>query len=187
MKLTKSNFGWIFATFGLLILLGVSIYLGISGWYFKNDLSYTTDMEIGKSISVDVKGDQANAISFNIDGSYLNGFELPQIISVKNSGENEIFLRAKVYVYTSNNQYYKMKINSTSNWNYNLEDDYYYFNDKLIGSDKVALCSSIMFDEDGAYVTDVKYIVTFIFEALNLDQDVEKIWGINPINDLTNI
>ena len=44
-----------------------------------------------------------------------------------------------------------------------------------------------MFDEDGAYVTDVKYIVTFIFEALNLDQDVEKIWGINPINDLTNI
>ena len=109
MKLTKSNFGWIFATFGLLILLGVSIYLGISGWYFKNDLSYTTDMEIGKSISVDVKGDQANAISFNIDGSYLNGFELPQIISVKNSGENEIYLRAKVYVYTSNNQYYKSK------------------------------------------------------------------------------
>lgn len=188
MKLTKSNFGWIFATFGLGILLAVSIYLGVSGWYFKNDLSFTTDLELGKSICVSVAENQANAVSFNLDGSYLNGFKLPQIVSVRNSSsEKDIFLRAKVYVYTSGNQVYKMNIDNTVNWIYNLNDDYYYFNSTLTSEDKVALCSSVSFDEEGSYVTNVKYIVTFVFEALDSSEDVERLWGINPLNDLTNI
>ena len=188
MKLTKSNFGWIFATFGLCILLIISVYLGVSGWYFKNDLSYTTDLEIGKSICIGIKENQANAVSFNLDGSYLNGFKLPQIVSVRNSSsEKDIFLRAKVYVYTSDSQVYKMNIDNTANWTYNLEDDYYYFNSTLAREDKVALCSSIAFDEEGSYVTNVKYIVTFVFETLSSSEDVERLWGINLLKDLTNI
>ena len=185
MKLTKSNFGWIFATFGLAVLLAISIYLGVSGWYFKNDFSYTTDLELGKSVLIEATQNQANAVSFTVDGSYLNGFMLPQIVSIKNVSDQGVYLRAKAYVYTSNGQYYDVEIDSTTNWVY-TEDGYYYFNDTVISDEKVTLCKAIMLGDEDEYLTNVKYIVTFVIEALDIEQNVEALWGVNPLNDLTS-
>ena len=100
MKVNKDNFGWIFTSCALAILLGLSIYLGITGWYFKTDKSYTTDLELGKTVQFEVDKNQSNAISFNIDGSYLSGDRLPQIIAVKNASDSNLFLRAKIFIYT---------------------------------------------------------------------------------------
>ena len=70
-NLSKTNYALVFISVSLALLLGLSIYLGVSGWYFKNDLSYTTDLELGKTVQVDVKKNEANSISMNFDGSFL--------------------------------------------------------------------------------------------------------------------
>ena len=68
MKIKKENYVWIFATVMMALLLALSIYLGISGWYFKTDYSYTTDLELGKNVQLGVKKNQANSIYMNLYG-----------------------------------------------------------------------------------------------------------------------
>ena len=105
MKFSKDNFGWIFACAILLILLALSIYLGLSGWYFENDRNFTTDMQLGKTVQIGVEQNSANAVSFNLDGSFLAGERLPQIVSVKNTDDQtDLFLRAKIFIYSGGNK-----------------------------------------------------------------------------------
>ena len=126
MKLSKENFGWIFTSVGLAILLALSIYLGLSGWYFENDRSFTTDIELGKTVQIGVDKNQANAISFNLDGSFLSGERLPQLVSIKNMDEIEdVYLRAKIYIYSGTNQTLEMNMVETVNWVYNESDGYF--------------------------------------------------------------
>ncbi len=186
MKIDKNNFIWIFSSAILAILLAVSIYLGISGWYFKTDFSYTTDLILGKTISTTIKKNQAQGISFNIDGSYLSGQKLPQIVSIKNEEEiDEIYLRAKVYIYSGDNKTLNVNVEPTVNWNKNEIDGYYYFNNLLPSSEKVTFCSNIVLDENENYKTDTKYIVSIIFESLSKDESPLEFWQFNPINNLT--
>lgn len=182
MKFSKENFGWIFISCALAILLGLSIYLGISGWYFRTEKSYTTDLELGKSIQFGVNKNESNAISFSLDGSFLSGERLPQIVSVKNMDEtSNVYLRAKIYIYTGDNQTLKMNLVETVNWTYNEKDGYYYFNEVLTPQNKVALCSYVFIDEETQLQTNTKYIVTILAEAIDENQDVERIWNHNPI------
>lgn len=182
MKLDKSNFAWIFTCIVLSILLGLSLYLGISGWFFKNENAYTTDLEIGKTIQIDIGKNQANAVSLNLDGSYLEGERLAQIISVKSmEDEQDLYLRAKIFVYTSDNQTKKMDIVETVNWTFDNEDNYFYFNDILNPNNKISLCSYLIVGEGSKLISSKKYIVTVVIESLDKTQDVEKIWGKNPI------
>lgn len=184
MKFNKDNFGWIFTTFGLAVLLALSIYLGVSGWYFKTDMSYTTDLELGKTVQFGVKKNQANAISFSLDGSFLSGERLPQLISVKNlDDESNLYLRAKVYLYTGDNQTFDMGIIETVNWTYQ-DDGYYYFNDLLTPQNKVALCSYVFIDESTNLQTNTKYIVSVVVESLEENLDVTQIWQHNPIQNV---
>lgn len=184
MKFNKDNFGWIFVSCALAILLGLSIYLGISGWYFKTEKSYSTDIELGKTVQFGVKKNQANSISFNLDGSYLSGERLPQLISVKNLDEkSDVYLRAKIFIYTGDNQTKKMNLVETVNWTYQ-EDGYYYYNELLTPLNKVALCSYVFIDEETELQTDTKYIVSIVLESLDKNQDVSQIWGYNPIQNV---
>ena len=184
MKVNKENFGWIFTTCLLAILLGLSIYLGISGWYFKTEISYTTDLELGKSVQFGIDKNQSNAISFNLDGSYLAGDRLPQLVSVKNiNEESSLYLRAKIFIHSGDNQTLKMNMVETVNWTYQ-EDGYYYFIDLLTPQNKTALCSYVFIDEDTDLQTNTKYIVTIIVESLDDNQDVSQIWGINPVENV---
>jgi len=51
-----------FVTVLFALLLALSIYLGISGWYFKTDISYTTDLQLGKNVQIGVKENQASSV-----------------------------------------------------------------------------------------------------------------------------
>lgn len=184
MKLSKENFGWIFACFALAVLLAISIYMGATGWYFENDRSFTTDLELGKTMQIGVKKNEANALSFNLEGSYLSGERLPQLVSVKNlDQQSDVYLRAKVYIYSGSNQILDMNMVETVNWQYDEEDGYFYFNSLLTPENKVALCSYIFIDEDANLHTDTKYIVTFVIESLDSTQDVALVWGKNPLQN----
>jgi len=65
MKQDRVYHGWLFATVALLIMLGISIYLGVSGWYFNTDFSQVCDLELGKNIEVSIK-DIYNYILFEL-------------------------------------------------------------------------------------------------------------------------
>ncbi len=184
MKFTKSNFGWIFTCFALVVLLGIAIYLGVSGWFFKNDISYTTDLELGKTVTTDIKKNQASAVTLTLDGAYLPGERLPQIISVRNGdGEDNVYLRAKIYIYTGTNITMDMDIVETVNWTYNENDGYYYLNDTVLPNAKVTLCSHVIMG-DGDFSGHTKYLLTVVFEALSVEEDVETIWGTNPLESV---
>lgn len=185
MKINKSNFGWIFACCVLFVLLGLSLYLGVTGWFINTDISYTTDLELGKTLQIDVKKDMANAASINIDGSFLEGQSLPQIVSIKGlQDDGNMYIRAKVFVYTSSNETKKIDITETSNWQYNEDDSYYYFNDVLAPNDKVSLCSNIIINEGTNLNTGKKYIVTFVIEAIDESHDIIALWGKNPVENI---
>ena len=185
MKINKQNFGWIFTSAFLAILLALSLYLGISGWFFKTDISYTTDLELGKTVEMGIKKNQANTIALNIEGSLLAEEKLPQIISIKNLDDNEnLYLRAKIYIYSGDGRTLKMNLVETPNWEYDEEDGYYYFTDKLALSDKVALCSHIFIDKDTHLKTYSQYIVSIVVESLDTNQNIENIWGKNHIKNI---
>ncbi len=185
MKINKSNFGWIFTCFAFLVLLGIAIYLGVSGWFFKNDLSYTTDLELGKTISTSIKKNQAQSISLTFDGSFLPGERLPQIVSVTNGDDSDaLYVRAKVYVYNGDNVTQDMDIVETINWTYNEDDGYYYFNDLLSVDAKAALCSYVIIGQESTFSGHNKYILSIVFESLSQSLDVESIWGINPLENV---
>ena len=183
MKFSKDNFGWIFACAILLILLALSIYLGLSGWYFENDRNFTTDMQLGKTVQIGVEQNSANAVSFNLDGSFLAGERLPQIVSVKNTDDQaDLFLRAKIFIYSGGNQTLPMNMAETVNWVYNQNDGYFYFNSTLPPQNTVALCSHVFIDENTTLYTDTKYIVTIVVESLSTTQPIQSIWGTTPQN-----
>ena len=185
MKFSKDNFGWIFTCVGLAILLALSVYMGISGWYFENDRSFSTDIQLGKTMQIGIKKNEANAVSFNLDGSFLAGERLPQLVSIKNLDEIEdVYLRAKIFIYSGTNQTIKMNMVETINWQYNQDDGYFYFNSLLTPQNKVALCSYVFVDEDAILYTDTKYIVTIVIESLDSAQDAEGIWGNNPVENV---
>lgn len=185
MKISKDNFGWIFTCVGLAILLAFSVYMGLSGWYFENDRSFTTDIEIGKTVQIGVKKNEANAVSFNLDGSFLEGERLAQLISVKNLDEfDDVYLRAKIYIYSGSNQTLEMNMVETVNWQYNENDGYFYFDSLLSPQNKVALCSYVFVDEDTTLYTNTKYIVTVLIESLSKDVDITSIWSNYPVENV---
>jgi len=181
MKLSKEKAGFLFVISLLAVLLGVSIYLGITGWYFYSEDNYTTDLQLGKTLQTEIKGNQSTAISQNIQGSFLPGDVLPQVIAVKNEGENSIALRAKVYINSGSNVSLPLNILTSSNWQYNEGDGYYYYNDYLLSQNKATLCTNIVMPGAPILQTTKKYIATFVFEALDEKQNIVNIWEFNPI------
>lgn len=180
MKINKSNFGWLFACIGLFILLAISIYLGVRGFFFKTQNSYTTDLKLGQTIEGGLNKNQATSMSLNFSGDFLPGEKLPQIVSVKNSSNEDLFVRAKVFIYNSQNQTQEINVIENSNWS-KQEDGYFYLTDLISKEQKVNFCSHIIASEDFVTLSWKKYIVTFVFETLDSESDVISLWGINPI------
>lgn len=184
MKINRENATWVFVVAVLVILLGLSIYLGASGWYFSSETNYTTDFQIGKTVQVAVQENEAEAIALNLEGSFLPEEKLPQIIAVKNgSAEKGVFVRAKAKIENEMGEN-QLWLAQTSNWFYNEEDGYYYYSDLLTSQNKVSLCSYVYTDKSVLFQSSKRYMITIIFETLDENQDVISLWGINPIQSV---
>lgn len=182
MKINKSNFGWLFACIGLAILLALSVYLGVSGFFFKNNNSFSSDLVLGQSIEGSLKKNQATSISVNFSGSFVPNEKLAQIVSVKNTDENSnLYVRAKVYAFTSLNNMEEVDIIENSNWTKN-DDGYFYYNDLISPQQKINFSSFVIMGQN--YVSWKKYILTFVFETLDDKNDVLSIWGENPLENV---
>ncbi len=188
MKKDKSFYGWLFTCVSLAILLGVSIYLGLSGWYFKSDRSLESDLKLGETVQVDIDKNQSSCVSFTFAGSYLPGEKLSQIIAVKNLNDSQgLYVRAKVNVFSKVSDNHDLSLLETINWTYH-EDGYYYFDSLLSPLSKANLCSDIIIGEDSIFQSSKNYILNVTFEALDETIDVKNLWGYDPIkleNELT--
>ncbi len=185
MKKNKPMHGWLFAVISLVILLGISVYLGVSGWYFTTDFSQNNDLVLGNNVEIAVKKNESATASFSFSGGIIPGEKLPQIVSIKNmSEEGKTFLRAKIYIFMADSSLATMSLVTSNNWVYN-EDGYYYFTDELISQGKANLASHIVMDENSALCGEKNYIMTILVESVDTTLQVQDIWGINPL-DLKN-
>lgn len=185
MKIDKNNFGWLFTCVGLVILLGISIYLGISGFFFQTEDTYTTDLVLGQNIESAIRKNQATSISVNMSGGFLPEERLAQVVSIKNLElDNSLYLRAKVFIYSSQNQTEEIDVVENSNWTKN-EDGYYYYNELLSPLEKANFSTFIIApSQDFVTASWKKYIVTFVFESLDSSVDVENLWQNNPVQNV---
>ncbi|MBE7073678.1 MAG: hypothetical protein E7379_01100 [Clostridiales bacterium] len=183
MKVNKEKAGCLFVIVFLTVALGVSIYFGISGWYFYSETNYVTDLSLGKTVQANIKGNQANAVFFNLEGSYLPNSKLPQVISVNNISESPLFIRAKCCILSSANSTSPLELSLNSNWEYRQEDGYYYYNNNLEMQSKTTLCDFIIMPSDLFIQSNKKYIVSVVFESLNGSQDATVLWGYNPLGN----
>lgn len=182
MKKTDSTFGWLFAVILLSCLLALSIYLGVTGWYFSSSFSQVGDIVLGNTIDLQINKNSAGGTAFSFSGGYLEGEKLPQIINVRNGDDDtSLYLRAKVYVYMSDNAIANMALVTNENWVYNQEDGYYYFNDKLLPQGKVGLATHVVIGEGSNLSGDKKYIMTVLVESLDGEKDISEYWGYSQI------
>ena len=182
MKKTDKQFGWLFAVITLSCLLALSIYLGVSGWYFSSGFSQEGDIILGNSVDLSIGKNSATSTSFSFSGGYLEGEKLPQIINIKNAEDDgQLYLRAKVYVFMSDNAIANMSLVTNENWAYNPEDGYYYYNDKLIAQGKIGLATHVVIGEGSSLSGDKKYIMTVLVESLDAQKDIADYWGYSQI------
>ena len=182
MKKNKSFYTWLFIVIVLSILLILSIYLGISGWYFSNDNSRVTDFQLGNNIEIECNKNKANAVSLNFNGSIISGEKLKQVVALKNfDQEGDIYVRAKCYVYSSANEKEPISLITTEDWQFNKEDGYYYFKESIPAQNKITLCKMLYLDEEYTLSSNQNYIITFLIESLSVDHTIETFWGYNFI------
>ena len=175
--MNKKLFGWLFAVIMLVILLGISLYLGLSGWFFTTNFSQSDELVLGNTVEIHIKNNQASTASFAVSGAFLQGEKLPQIISVKSDEEEgDMYVRAKVYTFMQDSSLADISLITNANW-IQAGDGYYYFTDKLLAQGKIGLSSHISVDH--LFVGDKRYIVTVVIEGMRADLDEKDIWGVD--------
>ena len=118
----------------------------------------------------------------DFNGAFISGEKLDQVVSIKNFDQiNDVYVRAKGFVYSSSNQYEPISFVTTENWIFNENDGYYYFKDSIPAQNKISLCSQIFLDEQYTLTSSSKYIITFLAESISVDNSIESFWGYNFI------
>lgn len=174
-KLSKRDYGFIFAIVVLVILLGVSLYLGISGWFYSNISPVKSDMQLGKTVNVSLQETGAQALSFTFPGNYLPGQKLPQYINISNNSGKDLHVRAKAVVFSYEDGEKQIEVGISEHWTQNNE--YYYFDQPLLQANKVALGTYVRLSEDEYYNSEKSYVLTIVVEALDASLDRQQIWG----------
>lgn len=184
MKISKDNFGWLFTCVGLLILLALSVYLGVSGFFFKTGDSYSSDLILGQTVENGIKKNQASSYSLNMPGGYLPNERLSQIVSIKNLEESgSLYIRAKVFICSAQNQINEIDVIENSHWT--KKDDGYFYYDSLLLPQEKSIFSTFIIAPGEEFLASSwkKYVLTFVFESLDGNCDVESLWGYNPIQN----
>ena len=80
----KSTYPWLFSVIILVVLLLVALYLGYSGYFFSiSMMNAPTDIQVGDTVQINLSPNETSVVSFTLDGAYLPGERIPQIIQLK--------------------------------------------------------------------------------------------------------
>lgn len=176
MKLEKKDKVYIFFIVILSVLLMGLFLLTISGWFYSDNRTGGTNLEIGNSSVIEVDGMDIGVLSFNFDGAILAGEYIKQNISVKNSGEDELYLRAKITLFSSNHKENPIFFKTNASWTL-FDDGYYYFSDSVESLGTVALASGLVVSNEKQLASRENYILTIVVESLSTRYDRLEAWG----------
>ena len=174
-KLSKATYGFIFAIVALVILLGISLYLGLSGWFFANTTRLESDLVLGQTVNMTLSGSEARVVSFTFPGNLLPGQKLEQFINITNAADDDLHVRAKAVIFDHSDGEIGVEVGISSHWT--EHDGYYYFDEPLLKANKISLGSFIKLLPDKYYNSKKSYILTIVVEALDKDLDRSVIWG----------
>ncbi|MBQ8844586.1 MAG: hypothetical protein IJ008_01060 [Clostridia bacterium] len=177
MKKDKTYYGFLFTIVVLFILLGISIYLGMSGWFYSiSSTDADIDLMLGKKVVVAVEPNQTSAVSFGLKGEYIPHEKLTQTIKINAENLNkDVYIRVKGFLFNSQNNISEIEFETTENWIY--DDGYYYFTDLLKGGNNITFSSNVIVPDNVVLRSDKSYLVTVVVEALDTSFDSELIWG----------
>lgn len=173
----NERFAYIFAIIGLSILLGIFIYLGATGWFFRATLGRAVDPDIGTTQTISVKDTEAKALSFTFNGSIINGEKIRQNINIKNGEEKDLYVRARAILYTSQDGELEIEIGVNANWT--EQEGYYYYDGILQSGATIGLGSYVQIHEGYKFDSNKKYIINIIVETLDSSLDKEAVWMSN--------
>ena len=174
-KLKKSTYGFIFAIVVLVIALAVSLYLGLSGWFYSNTSKMSSDMQLGTTANLTLNGNESQVVSFTISGAYLPGHDLKQYINVTNESNKPLFVRAKATIFCYDAGECKVELGISEHWTEN--GDYYYFDEAVPVSNKISVASYVKLMDDQYFDSQKNYVLTVVVEGLDAELDRTQIWG----------
>lgn len=174
-KLSKTTYGFIFTIILLVLTLGVVLYLAISGWFYTNTTQLKSDMEIGQTVNIDMRDNEAQVVSFTVPGAYLPGQKIDQFINITNISDKDLYLRAKIVLFDFETGEGKMQAGITEHWT--ERNGEYFFEDKLLKSNKIAFASYIKLLDEKYFDSTKSYIISVVVESLDSTLDRTQIWG----------
>lgn len=176
ISMKKNSVGWLFAVIILSILLVLSFALGMSGYYYSiTYLNSNTDLVVGENVSIVAKPNQASVVSMTFDGAFLPGENIPQVVQiVSHDLEKDLKVRVKAEIFYDED----VDVDFITNGHFQkATDGYYYFDDNLIGGEKITFCNYLVLPKNSQFVSKQKYILTLVVETLESKFDAKGIWG----------
>lgn len=172
----KSSIPWLFAVIGLSVLLAISVYLGLSGYYFSTAFLHSkSDVVVGNSVVIKVLPNQSNVVSFTFDGAYLPDEKISQVVQIEASDLNaDVAVRVKAVVF-GGEQEGGFEFVTTEHFE-EADDGYYYFDDVLKGGNKMTFCNYLKVPKEANFVGNEKYVLSLVVETLESRFDVGEIW-----------
>ena len=174
----KSTYPWLFAVVILVILFFIALGLGFSGYFFSLSMAKSyTDLNLGETICLNLEPNEVSVASFTIDGSYMPGEKLPQIIQLKaNDLDVALKIRVRAEVFSTNNI---IALDFVVGQDFDkASDGYYYYGKELQGGSKITFSNYIVLPESAKLSSKEKYVVSVIVENLNAEFDVNTIWNL---------
>ncbi len=172
----KNSVGWMFAVIILSSLLIVSVFLGMSGYFFSiSYLNSSSDLVVGENVSIGVRANESSVVSFTLDGGYLPNELIPQVIQINAQDlDKDVRLRVKSKLFGIA-EGVDLGFITTGHFE-QASDGYYYFDDVLKGGNKVTFCTYVVIPSEIDLSSDEKYIFTIVVETLGVDVNYEEIW-----------
>lgn len=171
----KKDVAWLFAVLILSAGLVVSIVLGVTGYFSSATfLSSKSDLEIGDTLVIGVKPNEASVASLTFDGSFLPNENLPQTIQINSENldaDLKVRVKAKLFGAEGENLF---DFITTEHFE-KAEDGYYYFDDVLHGGNKITFCNYFVTPKDVTFYSGEKYVLTVVVETLETKFE-ENIW-----------
>lgn len=176
----KGKFGYIFIIWILIFIIAILFFLYFSGFLYASNKNQVSSLPLGTTSKIPLNKNSSFSLSFDIGGEVLPNEKLPQNINIYNESENDLYVRAKAYVFTKNGLV-EMKLETSENWV--LFDDYYYYNSKILGNETISLCTKILVSDKYNFTNKEKYIVNVLAESLDSSLDPVEIWNFEISNE----
>ena len=175
MKKIKKESLYIFFIVLLIVLLVGLFILTTTGLFYKGREGGENSFKVGTTAVISLEKTGCEVLSFEFDGSLLSGEFLKQNILVKNETSGDFFVRAKVVLFSEENDEGEIEIKTGESWT--RFGNEYLFEGRLASLNTISFCSGFSLDKTFQLESTKTYILTICVEGLSAEFDRQEIWG----------